>query len=71
MVFNFDDFGNTAKALKWQYKRSDWFHYQSDFLFIRKSLWRKLHLSEQLDEIRCLYSVFREFPLSIYFIYPI
>jgi len=34
MVFNFDDLGNTAKALKWKYKQSDWFHYQSDlFLF--------------------------------------
>lgn len=70
MVFDLDDFGNTAKALKWKYKRSDWFHYRSD-LFLSANLSRELNLSNQLDEIRCLYGVFREFPLSIYFIYPI
>lgn len=33
MVFDLDDFGNTAKALKWKYKRSDWFHYRSDLFY--------------------------------------
>ena len=70
MVFDLDDFGNTAKALKWKYKRSDWFHYQSDLFYSKISL-EKIALSKQLGEIRCLYGVFREFPLSIYFIYPI